>query len=74
MAQTIEELRAWRDELFSHMASGVLRVTYMGRTTEFRSLAEMQRALGLLDQQIAALADPGRPAVRVIYAPGAKHL
>lgn len=71
---TLEELRAWRQELFGNLATGVLRVTFEGRTTEFRSLQDMQRTLALLDQQIAEAERPGTVPVRIVYSPGAKHL
>lgn len=70
---TLPELQAWRDELFANMASGVLRATYNGRSTEFRSVADMQRTLALLDQQIAALTTAAKP-VRVIYTNPGKQL
>lgn len=70
---TVTELIAWRDELQANIATGVLRVTYMGRTTEFRSLADMQRTLADLNRQIEAQGSGKRP-VRIVYAPGRKHL
>lgn len=73
MAATLTELQAWRDELFANMATGVLRATYNGRTTEFRSIADMQRTLALLDAQIAGLSSATKP-VRVIYTYGQKFL
>lgn len=73
MAATLTELQAWRDELFANLASGVLRASFGGRTTEFRSVADMQRTLALLDSQIAALSTT-RPAVRVVYTEGRKQL
>jgi hypothetical protein len=69
----LAELQGWREELFANLASGVLRATYNGRTTEFRSVADMQRTLALLDQQIAGLAGNTKP-VRVVYSRGAKQL
>lgn len=74
MAATLSDLQAWRDELFQNLATGVLRATYNGRTTEFRSVADMQRTLGMLDQQIAALATPAKPPVRVVYTNPGKQL
>lgn len=71
---TLDEMRAWREELFYNMSTGVLRATFMDRTTEFRSLADMQRALKLLDDQIAAEAGTGKVPVRVVYSPGQKYL
>ncbi|NKE43392.1 hypothetical protein HB662_01280 [Roseomonas frigidaquae] len=71
---TLEELLAWRAELVASIASGVLRSTYMGRTTEFRSLAEMERSKALLDDMIAQAATPTRQRIRRVYTPGAKHL
>jgi len=73
MAATLTDLRAWRDELFQNIATGVLRATYNGRTTEFRSVADMQRTLALLDAQIAALSSAA-PPVRVVYTHGQKFL
>ena len=71
---TLDEMRAWREELFFNMSTGVLRSTFMDRTTEFRSLADMQRALKLLDDQIAAEDGSGKVPVRVVYSPGTKYL
>jgi|APTNR8051073442_1049403.scaffolds.fasta_scaffold68592_2 hypothetical protein len=47
-------------------ASGYARVTHEGRTVEYRSLAEIDRALAGLRGQRAAAA--GTPVVRRIYA------
>lgn len=71
---TLDEMRAWREELFYNMSTGVLRATFMDRTTEFRSLDDMRRALALLDQRIAAADGSGKVPVRVVYSPGAKYL
>ena len=51
-----------RDALLEAIASGVLRVTYDGRTTEFRSLADLRSAL----REVEAALDPGRRTVRQI--------
>lgn len=73
MAATLSELQAWRAELFQNLSTGVLRATYNGRSTEFRSVADMQRTLALLDAEIAALSSSAKP-VRVVYAAGVKQL
>ena len=51
-----------RDALLEAIASGVLRVTYDGRTTEFRSLADLRSAL----REVEAALDPTRRTVRQI--------
>ncbi len=45
-------------------ASGVARVSYDGRTVDYRSLAEIDRAIEALDREIAAA--EGRPIVRQV--------
>ena len=45
-------------------ASGVARVTYDGRSVEYRSLAEIDAALQALDREIAAA--EGRPVLRQV--------
>jgi hypothetical protein len=59
---TIADLKARREALAAARASGVARVSYDGRTVEYRSLAEIERALEQLDREIAAA--EGRPIVR----------
>lgn len=44
------------------IASGVLRVTYDGRTVEYRTLAELQAAL----RTVEAPLDPARRIVRQV--------
>jgi hypothetical protein len=51
---TITELKARREALSASRASGVARVSYDGRTVEYRSLAEIDRAIEALDREIAA--------------------
>jgi hypothetical protein len=59
---TIAELKARREALSASRASGVARFSYDGRTVEYRSLAEIDRAIETLDREIAAA--EGRPIVR----------
>jgi len=50
------------------MTSGVARVSYDGRSIEYRSLAEIDRAIEALDREIAVI---NRAAV--INHPGTDH-
>ena len=61
---TIAELRARREALSAQRASGVARVSYDGKTVEYRSLAEIDRAIEALDRDIAAA--EGRKIIRQV--------
>ena len=61
---TPAELRARREALVAHRSSGVARVGYDGRTGDYRSLAEIDRAIEALDREIAAA--EGRLIVRQV--------
>lgn len=52
---TQAELETRLDELERQRTSGVARVSYEGRTVEYRGLAEIDRATAILKGQIAAL-------------------
>ena len=51
---TVTELKSRRETLKAARASGVARVSYDGKTVEYRSLAEIDRAIEALDRKIAA--------------------
>jgi len=51
---TITELNTRREALSASRSSGVARVSYDGKTVEYRSLAEIERAIEQLDREIAA--------------------
>ena len=51
---------AQRDALREAIASGVLRVSYDGRTVEYRSLADLRAAL----RDVEAALDPARRVTR----------
>lgn len=59
---TAVDLRARRDVLSAQRSSGVARVSYDGKTVEYRSLAEIDRAIEALEREIAAA--EGRRIVR----------
>ncbi len=61
---TITELRARREALAAQRASGVARVSYDGKTVEYRSLAEIDRAIEALERDIAAA--EGRKIIRQV--------
>jgi hypothetical protein len=71
---TLAELQEQRAELAIAINSGALRVSYNGRSTEYRSLEQMRSILARLDERIAAQVTPGRRRIRVLYTPGMKHL
>ena len=61
---------AHRDALREAIASGVLRVSYDGRTVEYRSLADLRAAL----REVEAALDPARRTVRQIRIVADKDL
>ena len=68
----IATLRLRRDALTSQRASGVARVSYDGKTVDYRSVAEIDRAIEALDREIAAA--EGRRMVRHIRVMATKGL
>jgi hypothetical protein len=69
---TIAELKGRREALALQRASGVARVSYDGKTIDYRSVAEIDRAIEALDRDIA-LAE-GRRIVRQVRLTTAKGL
>jgi hypothetical protein len=69
---TAADLRARRDALTAQRSSGVARVSYDGKTVEYRSLAEIDRAIEALDREIAAA--EGRRIVRQVRVVTVKGL
>jgi hypothetical protein len=65
-------LCARRDALTAQRSSGVARVSYDGRTVDYRSVAEIDRAIEALDREIAAA--EGRRIVRHVRVATAKGL
>jgi hypothetical protein len=61
---TITDLRARREALTAQRASGVARVSYDGKSVDYRSVAEIDRAIEALDREIATL--EGRRIVRQV--------
>jgi hypothetical protein len=61
---TAADLRTRREALSAQRSSGVARVSYDGKTVEYRSLAEIDRAIEALDREIAAA--EGRRIVRQV--------
>ena len=69
---TVAELKARREALSTSRASGVARVSYDGRTVDYRSLSEIDRAIEALDREIAAA--EGRPLIRQVRVTTTKGL
>ena len=65
-------LKLRREALTSQRSSGVARVSYDGKTVDYRSVAEIDRAIEALDREIAAA--EGRRIVRQIRVMTAKGL
>jgi hypothetical protein len=61
---TATDLRARREALSAQRASGVARVSYDGKTVDYRSVAEIDRAIEALDREIASA--EGRRIVRQV--------
>ena len=69
---SIAELKSRREALSASRASGVARVSYDGRTVDYRSMAEIDRAIEALDREIAAA--EGRPIIRQVRVSATKDL
>ncbi len=69
---TITDLRARRDALSAQRSSGVARVSYDGKTVDYRSVAEIDRAIEALDRDIAVA--EGRRIVRQVRVTTSKGL
>ena len=69
---TIADLRARREALSAQRSSGVARVSYDGKTVDYRSVAEIDRAIEALDREIAAA--EGRRIVRQVRITTSKEL
>ena len=65
-------LKLRREALTSQRSSGVARVSYDGKTVDYRSVAEIDRAIEALDRDIAAA--EGRRIVRQVRVETAKGL
>ena len=61
---TIAELKSRREALAASRSSGVARVSYDGRSVDYRSLAEIDRAIEVLDREIATA--EGRKIIRQV--------
>ena len=69
---TLIDLRTRREALLAQRSSGIARVSYDGKTVEYRSVAEIDRAIEALDREIAAA--EGRRIVRQIRVTTSKGL
>ncbi len=69
---TLADLTTRRDALTAQRASGIARVSYDGKTVEYRSLTEIDRAIEALDREIAAA--EGRRILRHVRVTTAKGL
>jgi hypothetical protein len=65
-------LKLRREALTSQRASGVARVSYDGKTVDYRSVAEIDRAIEALDREIAAA--EGRKLIRQVRITATKGL
>ena len=69
---SLTDLHMRREALTSQRASGVARVSYDGKTVDYRSVAEIDRAIEALDREIAVA--EGRRMVRHIRVMATKGL
>jgi hypothetical protein len=69
---TITDLRTRREALSAQRSSGVARVSYDGKTVDYRSVAEIDRAIEALDRDIAVA--EGRRIVRQVRVTTSKGL
>jgi hypothetical protein len=66
------DLRTRREALSTQRSSSVARVSYDGKTVDYRSVAEIDRAIEALDREIAVL--EGRRIVRQLRITTTKGL
>ena len=66
------DLKTRREALAAQRSSGIARVSYDGKTVDYRSVAEIDRAIEALDREIAAA--EGRRIVRQVRVTTAKGL
>ena len=69
---TISDLKIRREALSAQRSSGVARVSYDGKTVDYRSIAEIDRAIDVLDREIAAA--EGRKIIRQVRVITSKGL
>jgi hypothetical protein len=69
---SLTDLRARRETLLAQRASGVAKVSYDGKTIDYRSVADIDRALEGLDREIVAA--EGRRMVRHVRVMATKGL
>ena len=69
---TIPDLRTRRETLSAQRSSGVARVSYDGKTVDYRSVPEIDRVIEALDREIADL--EGRRIVRQVRITTSKGL
>ena len=69
---TITDLLTRRDALAAQRSSGVARVSYDGKSVDYRSVAEIDRAIEALDREIVAA--EGRKLIRQVRITTAKGL
>ena len=69
---TTDVLMARREALTAQRSSGVARVSYDGKTVDYRSVAEIDQAIEALDREIATA--EGRRMVRHVRVTTAKGL
>lgn len=68
----LDSLILRRSSLLKQRASGVARVSYDGKTVEYRKLAEIDHAIEALDREIAVI--EGRRMVRHVRVMATKGL
>ena len=68
----VSDLKVRRSALSEQRSSGVARVSYDGKTVDYRSVAEIDRAIEALDREIATA--EGRRIVRHVRVTTAKGL
>jgi hypothetical protein len=68
----LADLKTRREALAAQRSSGIARVSYDGKTVDYRSVAEIDRAIEALDREIAAA--EGRRIVRQVRVTTAKGL
>jgi hypothetical protein len=61
---TTVELKTRREALAASRSSGVARVSYDGRSVDYRSITEIDRAIEVLDREIATA--EGRKIIRQV--------
>lgn len=62
MAKTLTDYQNMKDALETALGNGVLMVRYTDRVVTYHSIADIEKAIGYVDRQMAKIANAGKPS------------